>query len=247
LIVAPARIAWRLAAVTDVIVETPRAKTLVLDVPGWPGHVAGQHVDVRLTAEDGYQAQRSYSIASAPEDATLALTVERLEDGEVSPYLTDELGPGDELELRGPIGGYFVWRSQDGGPLLLVAGGSGLVPLMAMLRHRAAHSSTVDTRLLLSARSSDDVLYRDGLARLAAGDGLAVHQTFTREAPAGWSGFARRVDADMLRQVGPAPSQRPRIFICGPTAFVERAADLLVGLGHDTAAIHLERFGPTGG
>ena len=247
LIVAPARIAWRLAAVTDVIVETPRAKTLVLDVPGWPGHVAGQHVDVRLTAEDGYQAQRSYSIASAPEDATLALTVERLEDGEVSPYLTDELGPGDELELRGPIGGYFVWRSQDGGPLLLVAGGSGLVPLMAMVRHRAAHSSTVDTRLLLSARSSDDVLYRDELARLAAGDGLAVHQTFTREPPAGWSGFARRVDADMLSHVGPAPSQRPRIFICGPTAFVERAADLLVGLGHDTAAIHLERFGPTGG
>ena len=180
-------------------------------------------------------------------DPTLALTVERLEDGEVSPYLTDELGPGDELELRGPIGGYFVWRSHDGGPLLLVAGGSGLVPLMAMVRHRAAHSSTLDTRLLLSARSSDDVLYRDELARLAAGDELAVHQTFTREPPAGWSGFARRVDADVLSHVGPAPSQRPRIFICGPTAFVERAADLLVGLGHDTAAIHLERFGPTGG
>src|SRR3954447_9604634 len=213
LIVAPTRIAWRLAAVTDALVETPRAKTLVLDVPGWSGHVAGQHVDVRLTAEDGYQSERSYSIASAPADAKLALTVERLEDGEVSPYLTDELGPGDELELRGPIGGYFVWRSQDGGPLLLVAGGSGLVPLMAMVRHRAAHSSTVDTRLLLSARSGDDVLYRDELARLAAGDGLAVHQTFTREPPARWSGFARRVDADMLSHVGPAPSQRPRIFI----------------------------------
>ena len=243
---APARITWQLAAVTDVLVETPRAKTLVLDVPAWPGHVAGQHVDVRLTAEDGYQAQRSYSIASAPEDASLALTVERLEDGEVSPYLTDELRPGDQLELRGPIGGYFVWRSEDGGPLLLVAGGSGLVPLMAMVRHRAAQSSTVDTRLLVSARSSDEVLYRDELAGLAGG-GLAVHQTFTREPPAGWSGFARRVDADMLRHVGPAPSQRPRIFICGPTAFVERAGDLLVGLGHDTAAIHLERFGPTGG
>jgi ferredoxin-NADP reductase len=245
--VAPARIAWRLAAVTDVLVETPTAKTLVLDAPGWPGHVAGQHVDVRLTAEDGYQAQRSYSIASAPEDGTLALTVQRLEDGEVSPYLTDELGRGDELELRGPIGGYFVWRSQDGGPLLLVAGGSGVVPLMAMVRHRAAQSSTVDTRLLLSARSSDDVLYREELARLAAGEGLAVHQTFTREPPAGWSGFARRVDADMLRHVGPAPSERPRIFVCGPTGFVEGAADLLVGLGHDTAAIHLERFGATGG
>jgi ferredoxin-NADP reductase len=240
-------IVWRTVTVREVVAETPRAVTLALDVPDWPGHRAGQHADVRLTAEDGYQAQRSYSIASAPEDPKLALTVERLEDGEVSPYLTDELGPGDELELRGPIGGYFVWRSQDGGPLLLVAGGSGLVPLMAMVRHRAAHSSTVDTRLLLSARSSDDVLYRDELARLAASDGLAVHQTFTREPPAGWSGFARRVDADILSQVGPAPSQRPRIFICGPTAFVERAADLLVGLGHDTAAIHLERFGPTGG
>jgi ferredoxin-NADP reductase len=245
--VAPGRITWRLAAVRDVIVETPHAKTLLLDVPGWLGHVAGQHVDVRLTAEDGYQAQRSYSIASAPEEATVALTVERLEDGEVSPYLTDELRPGDELELRGPIGGYFVWRSDDGGPLLLVAGGSGLVPLMAMLRHRAARSSAVDTRLLLSARSSPDVLYARELAELAAGDGLAVHKTFTREAPAGWSGFARRVDADMLCHVGPAPSRRPRIFVCGPTAFVERAADLLVGLGHDTAAIHLERFGATGG
>jgi ferredoxin-NADP reductase len=245
--VAPARIAWRLAAVTDVRVETPRAKTLVLDVPDWPGHLAGQHVDVRLTAPDGYQAQRSYSIASAPEDAALALTVERLEDGEVSPYLTDELGPGDELELRGPIGGYFVWHSRDGGPLLLVAGGSGFVPLMAMVRHRAAQSSTVDTRLLLSTRSADDVLYRDELARLAAGDGVAVHHTFTREAPPDWSGFARRVDAEMLRHVGPAPSQSPRIFVCGPTGFVERAADVLVGLGHDTAAIHLERFGATGG
>src|SRR3954466_15605197 len=243
----PASVVWRVATVTDVIVETPSAKTLVLSLPGWPGHLAGQHVDVRLTAEDGYQAQRSYSIASAPEDSTLMLTVERLADGEVSPYLTDELRPGDELELRGPIGGYFVWRNEDGGPLLLVAGGSGLVPLMAMLRHRAAHSSTVDTRLLLSARSSDDVLYRDELARLAAGGGLAVHQTFPREPPAGWSGFARRVDADMVSHVGPAPSQRPRIFICGPTAFVERAADLLVGLGHDAAAIHAERFGPTGG
>jgi ferredoxin-NADP reductase len=244
--VARPAIAWQLATVTDVLVETPHAKTLVLDVPGWTGHLAGQHVDIRLTAQDGYQAERSYSIASAPEDAALALTIERLDDGEVSPYLTDELGPGDELELRGPIGGYFVWRSQDGGPLLLVAGGSGLVPLMAMVRHRAARSSTVDTRLLLSARSGDDVLYRDELARLAGGDGLAVYQTFTREPPAGWSGFARRVDADMLSQVGPPPSQRPRVYVCGPTPFVERAADLLVDLGHDTAAIHLERFGPTG-
>jgi ferredoxin-NADP reductase len=245
--VARAPIAWRLAGVRDVVAETPRAKTLLLDVPDWPGHLAGQHVDVRLTAEDGYQAQRSYSIGSAPEDRTLTLTVERLDDGEVSPYLTDVLRPGDELELRGPIGGYFVWRAEDGGPLLLIAGGSGLVPLMAMLRHRAASGGMIDTRLLLSVRSRDDVLYRDELARLADGDGLAVHQTFTREAPPDWWGFARRIDAEMLSHIGPAPAQRPRVFLCGPTAFVERAADLLVELGHDPGGIRAERFGPTGG
>src|SRR3954447_1049884 len=189
----PAPVVWRVATVTDVLVETPRAKTLVLRVPGWPGHVAGQHVDVRLTAEDGYQAQRSYSIASAPEEGTLMLTVERLDEGEVSLYLTDELRRGDELELRGPIGGYFAWRTTDGGPLLLVAGGSGLVPLMAMLRHRAAQSSAVDTRLLLSTRAIDEVLYRDELANLARSRGLAVHRTFTREAPGDWTGFARRI------------------------------------------------------
>jgi ferredoxin-NADP reductase len=243
----PPRIAWQVGTVDDVVVETPRAKTLVLDVPGWPGHVAGQHVDVRLTAEDGYQAERSYSIASAPENPAVRITVERLDDGEVSPYLTEELSVGDGLELRGPIGGYFVWRAADGGPLLLVAGGSGLVPLMAMLRHRATRSSIVDTRLLLSVRSVDDVLYRDELLSLGAGDGLHVHETFTREPPADWRGFARRIDAEMLREVGPSPAERPRIFICGPTAFVERAADLLVELGHDPAAIHAERFGPTGG
>lgn len=241
-----ARIVWRLATVREVVEETAHAKTVVLDVPGWPGHVAGQHVDVRLTAEDGYQAQRSYSIASAPEDAGLALTVERIDDGEVSPYLVDELRSGDELELRGPIGGHFIWRTGDGGPLLLVAGGSGLVPLMSMLRHRSAQASAVDTRLLVSARSLADVLYRDELATLAAGDELAVHQTLTRDWPAGWTGFARRVDAEMLVAVGPAPAQRPRIFVCGPTAFVERAADVLVELGHEPAVIRAERFGPTG-
>jgi ferredoxin-NADP reductase len=245
--VPPEHIAWRLAAVEDVVAETPRAKTLVLDVPRWPGHLAGQHVDIRLTAEDGYQTERSYSIASAPEAGSLMLTVERLDDGEVSPYLTDELRAGDALELRGPIGGYFVWRVEDGGPLLLVAGGSGLVPLMAMLRHRAARSSTVDTRLLLSARSPDDLLYRDELATLARSDGLAVHETFTREAPVEWAGSHGRIDAAMLGHVGPAPSQGPRIFVCGPTSFVERAADLLVEIGHDAGAIHAERFGPTGG
>jgi ferredoxin-NADP reductase len=233
--------------VRELIDETPRAKTIQLDVPGWPGHAAGQHVDVRLTAEDGYQAQRSYSIASPPEDAELALTVERLEDGEVSPYLSDELRTGDELELRGPVGGHFTWRTDDGGPLLLIAGGSGLVPLMAMLRHRVARSSTVDTRLLVSARSLGEILYREELQGLSAGDGLAVHYTITRDPPPTWSGFARRIDEEMLIVVGPTPTRRPRTFVCGPTAFVERAADLLVGLGHESNTIHTERFGPTGG
>jgi ferredoxin-NADP reductase len=239
-------ITWRLGTVSDVRQETARAKALTLDVPGWPGHVAGQHVDVRLTAEDGYQAQRSYSIASAPEDAALALTVEEIEDGEVSPYLVQELRVGDELELRGPIGGHFTWRVQDGGPLLLLAGGSGLVPLMAMLRHRAARHSGVSARLLVSFRRADDILYRDELAGLGEDDGLEVRVTLTREAPAGWAGLRGRVDADMLRAVGPDASERPRIYICGPTGFVERSADLLVELGHPSAAIHAERFGPSG-
>ena len=233
---------WRSATVTEVADETPRARTLQLDVPGWQGHVAGQHVDVRLTAEDGYQAQRSYSIASAPEDERLALTVERLEDGEVSPYLAGEVRTGDQFEVRGPVGGHFTWSVQDGGPLLLVGGGSGVVPLMAMLRHHAAHASTVDARLLVSARSWGGVLYRDELSRLA----VPVHYTLTRERPEGWTGFDRRVDAAMLTAVGPAPAERPLIFVCGPTAFVEPVADLLVELGHDPGSIHAERFGPTG-
>jgi ferredoxin-NADP reductase len=240
-------VVWRYGTVTGLIDENPQAKTIELEVPGWPRHAAGQHVDIRLTADDGYQAERSYSIASAPEDPRLALTVERLDDGEVSPYLTDELRLGDELELRGPIGGHFTWRADDGGPLLLVAGGSGLVPLMAMLRHRAARSSEVDARLLVSARSLDDALYRDELETLSAAGGVLLHRTFTREPPVGWTGFARRIDAQMLRAVGPAPAARPRIFVCGPTAFVERADDLLVELGHDPTTIRSERFGPTGG
>jgi ferredoxin-NADP reductase len=217
-------------------------------VPGWPGHVAGQHVDVRLTAEDGYQAQRSYSIASGPEEPRLALTVERIDDGEVSPYLAGELRAGDRFEVRGPIGGHFTWRVDDGGPLLLVAGGSGLVPLMAMLRHRAARGRGVEARLLVSARRWEDVLYREELARLADGaDGARTHYTLTRSPPAGWEGWDRRVDARMLTDVGPSPGQRPRIYVCGPTAFVERVADLLVELGHQPATIRAERFGPTGG
>ncbi|HEX6388312.1 MAG TPA: ferredoxin reductase [Solirubrobacteraceae bacterium] len=224
--------------VREVREETPRARSIVLDVPGWPGHVAGQHVDVRLTAEDGYQAQRSYSIASAPEAADLVLTVERIDDGEVSPYLVDELRAGDELELRGPVGGYFTWRASDGGPLLLVAGGSGLVPLMAMLRHRSAQGSDAETHVLVSARSDADLLFGDELAD--------AHVTLTRAQPAGWQGYARRVDAARLREVGPPPDARPRVYVCGPTAFVERVADLLVELGHDPGAIRAERFGPTG-
>jgi ferredoxin-NADP reductase len=236
-----APLAWRLATVTNTIAETASARTIVLDAPGWPGHVAGQHVDVRLTAEDGYQAQRSYSIASAPEDPLLKLTVERIDDGEVSPYLTDELRPGDQFELRGPVGGHFTWRVGDGGPLLLVAGGSGLVPLMAMVRHKAAHDADVDARLLVSARRWDDLLFRDELQRIDK-----VTYTLTRETPAGWTGFDRRIDRAMLEQVGPAPAAGPRIFVCGSTGFVERAADILVELGHAPGAIHAERFGPTG-
>ncbi len=218
----------------------------MLDVPDWPGHRAGQHVDVRLTAEDGYQAQRSYSIASAPEDPRLALTVERLDDGEVSPYLAEELRRGDELELRGPIGGYFVWDVSLGGPLLLVAGGSGVVPLLAMLRHRAAAGSDVPARLLFSSRTWQDVIFREELERLAGG-GLEVVHTLTRGAPAGWNGFARRVDVEMLREVAWPPSERQQTFVCGPTSFVEAVASGLVELGHDPATIKTERFGATGG
>jgi ferredoxin-NADP reductase len=245
--VARAPVAWRVAAVRATRAESPHARTIVLDVPDWPGHVAGQHVDVRLTAEDGYQAQRSYSIASAPEDAEVALTVERIDDGEVSPYLTEELRAGDEFELRGPIGGHFTWRVQDGGPLLLVAGGSGLVPFRSMLGHHAHQDSDVDVRLLVSARRRDDVLYRDELAVLARRPGVQAHCTLTRARPAGWTGFDRRVDAEMLSAVGPGAAAQPHVFVCGPTAFVERAADLLVELGHSAASIRAERFGPTGG
>jgi len=241
------RVDWRVATVTAVVEETAHARTLVLDVPDWPGHVAGQHADVRLTAEDGYQAERSYSIASAPEDAHVALTIERIDDGEVSPYLAGEVRAGDAFELRGPVGGHFTWRVEQGGPLLLVAGGSGLVPLMSMLRHRAARGSDAAAALLVSSRTLGDILYRDELGRLAQGEGLAVQHTLTREAPAGWTGFARRVDAEMLRAIGPAPADAPRVFVCGPTPFVETAADVLVALGHDHRAIHAERFGPTGG
>ena len=248
------RIAWRQTTVLDVIPETSRTRTLVLDVPGWPGHRAGQHVDVRLTAEDGYQAERSYSIASAPEESRLSLTVEQLKDGEVSPYLSEELRTGDKLELRGPIGGYFVWDVSLGGPLFLVAGGSGIVPLMAMLRHRnavvgvaEAERHRLPARLLYSSRGWDEVIYRDELARLVETDkALEVRHTLTREQPEGWSGFKRRIDRMMLEEVAWPPSEKPQIFVCGPTPLVESAAQALVELGHEPARIKTERFGPTG-
>jgi ferredoxin-NADP reductase len=241
-----APIIWRTVTVNAIVPETAHAKSIALDVPGWPGHLAGQHVDVRLTADDGYQAERSYSIASAPESSELSLTVELFEEGEVSPYLVEDLTTGDQFEVRGPVGGYFTWSVQDGGPLLLVAGGSGLVPLMAMLRHHEAQSSTIPIRLLLSARTIADVLYRDEIAGLAGKRGVEVTYTLTREQPAGWTGASRRVDAEMLREVGPEPAEHPKIFVCGPTAFVESVADRLVELGHDPSAVRAERFGPTG-
>ena len=229
----------------EVARETPRARTITLDVDGWPGHRAGHHVDVRLTAEDGYQAERSYSIASAPEFDGVQFTVELIDDGEVSPYLVEELRAGDVFEVRGPIGGHFSWSADEGGPLLLVAGGYGLAPLMAMLRHRAAQASEAPVTALVSARSADDLPYRAELDHLQPHTGLRIERTYTREAPAGWTGWARRVDAAMLQEVSPGPDAR--CFVCGPTPFVERVAELLVEGGQNERTIHAERFGPTGG
>ncbi len=244
----PRRLAWQLGRVVAIIDETPRTKSLILDVPSWAGHSAGQHVDVRLTAEDGYQAQRSYSIASPPEDRQITLTVERLDDGEVSPYLTDALQPGDQVELRGPIGGYFSWQVAMGGPLLLVGGGSGIVPLMAMIRHRAAHTSTVPTRLLYSSRAFEEIIYRQELAQLASADPtLTVAHTLTRRQPPDWAGYRRRIDRAMLAEVGWPPSEQPQAFVCGPTALVETVASALVELGHDPLRVKTERFGASGG
>ena len=231
----------------ELVEETPRTKSIVLERDGWPGHRAGQHVDVRLTGEDGYQAQRSYSIASAPEDENLVLTVERLDDGEVSPYLVDELRPGDSLELRGPIGGYFVWDAAQADPVLLVAGGSGVVPLMAMARHRARAGSRVPMRLLVSSRGPEEIIYRaelDGLA--AARDGFEVIHTLTRRQPDGWTGYARRIDDAMLEEVLGPLGREARCYACGPTALIEVVANSLVRLGLPPDRIRTERFGPTG-
>ena len=238
------RLTWMAATVTEVRDETPRVRSIVFECPGWDGHHAGQHVDIRLTAEDGYQAQRSYSIASAPEDDHLVLTIERLQDGEVSPYLFDVVQPGDQLEMRGPIGGYFIWDGSGAEPLFMIAGGSGVVPFRSMLRHRAAAGSRAPARLLYSSRSLEDVIYREELGE--PGDGAAVIHTLTRSQPEGWQGHRRRIDADMLEEVGFAPESAPWIFICGPTTFVEVGAGALVDLGHDPMMIRTERFGPSG-
>jgi ferredoxin-NADP reductase len=231
--------------VVELVDETARTKSIVLDVPDWQGHRAGQHVDVRLTAEDGYQAERSYSIASAPEDPHLVLTVERLDDGEVSPYLADVLMPGDELELRGPIGGYFIWEESLGGPLLLIAGGSGIAPFRAMLRHSSAAHSSVPTRLLYSSRSLDDLIYPGELLDGVYG-GVEVRIALTRQWPDDWQGHRGRIDGELLQQVAWVPSEGPLVYICGPTGFVETTAQSLVGKGHDSRRVRTERFGPTG-
>jgi ferredoxin-NADP reductase len=239
---------WRRAQVREVIVETSRVKSLLLEVAGWQGHLPGQHVDIRLTAEDGYQARRSYSISSPPEDEFVTLTVERVENGEVSPYLVEELRSGDQFELRGPIGGYFVWTIAIGGPLCLISAGSGIAPFMAMLRHRDKRNSRVPAVLLYSSRSLDDVIYRKELDAMARGDSdLRVVGTLTRIQPEGWAGYRRRIDKPMLADASFPPGRNPRIYVCGPTSFVEDVSSFLIDLRHDARTIKTERFGPTGG
>ncbi|HVN53685.1 MAG TPA: ferredoxin reductase [Anaerolineaceae bacterium] len=240
---------WQLAAVRQVIVETPEVKTFTLALPEWTPHRAGQHYDIRLAAPDGYQAQRSYSIASEPErQGEIDLTVERLADGEVSAYLHDVVAVGDQLEVRGPIGGYFVWEASENIPLLLVGGGSGVVPLMSMIRHRAAAGATNPTRLIYSSRTFDRIIYYSELERLRASQpGLEVFYTLTRSQPPGWTGFSRRIDLPLLAEVALPLGSSLRAYICGPTPFVETAANSLVKLGVPPPQVRTERFGPTGG
>jgi ferredoxin-NADP reductase len=240
---------WQIGTVTGIRHETPRVKTFTLALPDWTPHRAGQHYDLRLTAEDGYQAHRSYSIASEPErTGEIDLTIERIEDGEVSEYMHDVLVPGDGMEVRGPIGGYFVWEASMREPLLLIAGGSGIVPLMSMIRHRAAAGARNPTHLLYSSRNLEDIIYYEELERLcAADDSLRVSHTLTRTRPDGWKGYARRIDADMLREVGGPLGRSAQAFVCGPTLLVEAAANELVKLGIRAGQIRTERFGPTGG
>ncbi|AEE46517.1 ferredoxin reductase [Cellulomonas fimi] len=254
----PYHLPWRVATLVARREETPTAVTLELDVPGWRGAMAGQHVDVRLTAEDGYSTQRSYSLASAgtlglpggtaagDDGARIALTVQVVADGEVSPYLTQDLEVGDQIELRGPVGAWFVWHATDPHPVQLVAGGSGLVPLMSMLRTRRRARSVAPFRLLVSARTPLDAIYSAELDDLAADPGVDVTRVWTRRAPAGWTGRVGRVDATTLAAACVPPDQRPHVYVCGPTPFVETVADLLVDLGHDPERVRTERFGPTG-
>jgi ferredoxin-NADP reductase len=238
---------WQIATVTAVRQETANVKTLTLTLPSWMPHRPGQHYDIRLTAQDGYSAQRSYSVGSEPERrGEIDITVERIRDGEVSPFLDDVVAVGDRFEVRGPIGGYFVWEASSGGPLLLVAGGSGIVPLMAMARHRAAAGASVPARLLYSSRSFDDIIYRAELDLLAKRDGLEVFHTLTRSQPAGWQGFARRIDDRMVAEVNKPFGAKSQVFICGPTALVETAADAAGAAGVPAERIKTERFGPTG-
>jgi ferredoxin-NADP reductase len=241
-------IEWQLATVTAITVETPTVRSFTLALPGWPGHRAGQHVDLRLTAADGYSVERSYSIASEPERADeIDVTVERIPDGEVSAFLHDTVVVGDRLEVRGPIGGYFVWDASLDGPLFLIGGGSGVVPLMAMVRHRARAGSTSSARLLVSSRGPDEIIYREELERLTAqGAGFAVVHTLTREQPPGWTGYARRIDEQMLAEVIAPLGASARTYLCGPTALVENAANALVRLGLPADRVRTERFGPTG-
>jgi ferredoxin-NADP reductase len=242
------RLTWLLAEVVALVDETPRVRSIALNCPGWSGHLPGQHIDIRLTAEDGYQAQRSYSIATPADGERLAITVELVDDGEVSPYLIEELRPGDNLELRGPIGGYFVWEPGRGGLLQLLGGGSGVVPLMAMVRARVSAGSAEPVRLLASSRSYDDIIYRDELETLAGEHiGVDVVHTLTRSQPPGWDGASRRVDRSMLQEIAWPPRDRPLCYVCGPTGFVETVASTLVQLGHQPKRIKTERFGPTGG
>ena len=237
------RLTWQTATVSSVVDETAKVRTLSLEVPDWAGHWAGQHLDVRLTADDGYRAERSYSIATAPGEP-VGITVERLDDGEVSPHLTEDVRPGDQIEIRGPIGGYFVWDPVDGGPLLLLAGGSGVVPLRAILRHRVREESPVPVRLLYSSRTWADVIYRTELEQRT--QGVAVTYTLTRAQPAGWTSYGRRVDQQMLTEVAWPATQAPLAYVCGPTSFVESVAAGLVALGYPPDRVKTERFGATG-
>lgn len=242
------RLTWLVAEVAELIEENPRVRTIVFDCPGWPGHLAGQHIDLRLTAEDGYQAQRSYSISAPTDGERVAITVELVDDGEVSPYLVDQLIEGDLIELRGPIGGYFVWRDVMTSPLHLVGGGSGVAPLMAILRTRVDSGSRVPVRYLASARTADHIIYSEELNRIARKHEMVeVVHTLTRSHPNGWNGLTRRVDRDMLTAPGFLPSDRPDVYVCGPTGFVEVVADTFVEMGHDPVRVKTERFGPSGG